>query len=282
MKRTIHNVVGAFALLFACGQSASIASAQAPIPNGDFEIWNGNTPMGWQTNNFGTTTPITKTTDAHGGLAALRADVTKAGPVSTAPIAVTAFVYTDRPVVFSGYYMFATFSNDTLQIGIRFVKHGLTLTQTSFKTTTPQETYTQFSVPITWPTSEAPDTAKIVMTITGVGGVHSGSTFFVDDLALANSNGVHDAQATTFSLAQNYPNPFNPSTTIQYSLDRAAETSLVVYDVTGDVVATLFNEHQSAGAHSVLFDASTVPSGVYYYRLTSNGRSIGNAMQLTK
>jgi len=70
-----------------------------------------------------------------------------------------------------------------------------------------------------------------------------------------------------FALAQNYPNPFNPETVIEFSLPRAAETSLKVFDVLGREVATLVNAPMEVGVHRVIFDASALASGVYFYRV---------------
>jgi PKD repeat protein len=66
---------------------------------------------------------------------------------------------------------------------------------------------------------------------------------------------------------QNAPNPFNPSTTISFELPEDSHVMLVVFDVTGRKVATLVDEHRGAGPHSVRFDASSLSSGVYFYRL---------------
>jgi photosystem II stability/assembly factor-like uncharacterized protein len=68
-------------------------------------------------------------------------------------------------------------------------------------------------------------------------------------------------------LEQNYPNPFNPSTTIKYQLPMTNFVTLKVYDILGREVETLVNERQSAGTHSVTFNAGGLSSGVYFYRI---------------
>ncbi len=72
-----------------------------------------------------------------------------------------------------------------------------------------------------------------------------------------------------FYLYQNYPNPFNPSTVISYQLPVAGLVTLKVYDLLGNEVATLVNEYRSAGSYEVEFKASSLSSGVYFYKLST-------------
>jgi photosystem II stability/assembly factor-like uncharacterized protein len=70
-----------------------------------------------------------------------------------------------------------------------------------------------------------------------------------------------------FDLAQNYPNPFNPNTTIKFQLPHSSWVSLKVYNTLGQEVAPLVGQHKDAGYYQVQWDASKVPSGIYFYRL---------------
>jgi hypothetical protein len=85
-----------------------------------------------------------------------------------------------------------------------------------------------------------------------------------------------------FILAQNYPNPFNPTTQIKFTLDQAGATSLLVYDITGRVVADLVSGNLQAGGYVAKFDATNLASGTYFYTLTHNGVSLSKKMLLTK
>jgi hypothetical protein len=91
-----------------------------------------------------------------------------------------------------------------------------------------------------------------------------------------------EASAEDYILKQNAPNPFNPSTTIEFGVGLDAQTTLVVYDAQGRRVATLVDTYLKPGRYSVVWDASSMPSGLYYYRLTSNMWSQTNTMILQK
>jgi hypothetical protein len=85
------------------------------------------------------------------------------------------------------------------------------------------------------------------------------------------------------TLKQNFPNPFNPTTQIGFSLPQSQEVTLRVYDMLGREVATLANREMfGAGQHTLSFDASSLSSGVYVYRLTSQDMALTRSMTLIK
>jgi hypothetical protein len=85
-----------------------------------------------------------------------------------------------------------------------------------------------------------------------------------------------------FSLQQNFPNPFNPSTTINYSLAKAGNVKLTVYNAIGSKVTTIVNEYKPAGNYSVQFNGSNLASGIYLYRLESGNYSTAKKFILMK
>ncbi len=86
----------------------------------------------------------------------------------------------------------------------------------------------------------------------------------------------------TWQLKQNYPNPFNPTTTIVYQLPRKQHVTLTVFNALGQKVAELVNATQSAGVHSVKFNAQGLPSGVYFYRLRNARNQLVKKMLLVR
>lgn len=89
-------------------------------------------------------------------------------------------------------------------------------------------------------------------------------------LDVASSVKEQELLPENFGLNQNYPNPFNPSTTISYQLPVNTHVSLKVFDMLGNEIATLINEVNPAGYHSVTFNAVNFSSGVYFYQLRAD------------
>jgi hypothetical protein len=96
------------------------------------------------------------------------------------------------------------------------------------------------------------------------------------------NNLVEIGTPTKFDLSQNYPNPFNPSTKIDFNIPNDGFVSLKVFNISGKDVATLVSEFKTSGYHTINFNASNLSSGIYYYRLESNGISKTMKMALIK
>jgi endonuclease I len=85
-----------------------------------------------------------------------------------------------------------------------------------------------------------------------------------------------------FALLQNYPNPFNPTTNIKYQIPNNKFVTLKIFDMLGKEISTLVNEKQNAGTYEVKFNGSRLSSGIYFYKLESNGSSQVKKMLLVK
>jgi hypothetical protein len=85
-----------------------------------------------------------------------------------------------------------------------------------------------------------------------------------------------------WSLDQNHPNPFNPATTISFALPEAGKVGLTVYDVTGRQISTLLSGWRDAGYHEVTWNASNLPSGIYFYRIETDQFTAVRKMVLLK
>ena len=102
--------------------------------------------------------------------------------------------------------------------------------------------------------------------------------------ALFITTDVNDEVAipTSYSLSQNYPNPFNPSTVIKYQVPQNSFVNINVYDVLGSQVKTLVREEKAAGSYELKFDASNMPSGVYFYSIQTGAFTQTKKMILMK
>jgi probable HAF family extracellular repeat protein len=96
---------------------------------------------------------------------------------------------------------------------------------------------------------------------------------FATGFEMANATSIEGGHSENadlpqnFALEQNYPNPFNPSTQIRFDISEQSHVTLKVYDILGREVTTLVNETKSPGRYEVSFEAATLPSGVYLYRI---------------
>jgi len=109
--------------------------------------------------------------------------------------------------------------------------------------------------------------------------------------AASSAEGMHTETAihagdmnipVEFALLQNYPNPFNPRTQIEFHLPVKSQVKLDVYNISGQIVATLINTSMNAGIHNIYFNASRFPSGVYIYKIATDKFTEVKKMTLLK
>jgi len=119
-----------------------------------------------------------------------------------------------------------------------------------------------------------------------VGGIDSiaNAVDIVEEIVPQGTAGVHMELEIpgSYYLKPNYPNPFNPSTTISYSIPEISFVTLKVYDVLGNEIATLLNEEKTAGSYEVEFIATDLPSGIYFYTLTTGSFTLTKKMILLR
>lgn len=100
---------------------------------------------------------------------------------------------------------------------------------------------------------------------------------------MLNPSSVRDKNdINAYTLSQNYPNPFNPKTTIEFNLPSSGNVKLEVFDILGEKVAIVVDAMMNAGKHTVDFDASSLSSGIYYYKLSVNNFVVVKNMILAK
>jgi hypothetical protein len=110
-----------------------------------------------------------------------------------------------------------------------------------------------------------------------------GTVNYSDEVRTTSVTGVPAAAPKEFALLQNYPNPFNPTTEIKFSVAGTGRTSLELFNVAGQKVATLFDDVADAGHYySVRLDGAGLASGLYLYRLTSGAKTELKKMMLLK
>jgi hypothetical protein len=284
------------ALLACLSIVAIVGTTWTQIPNAGFESWTLNEPDSWATSNAAPAyTNVTKSTTAHSGTAAIRGDAVALYTVVMAPTIQSGpgghgFAYAQRPTAITGWYQFNSVGGDRFGVNVGLLKGGEGGTQVGIAASadpTTRSSYTQFSVPFVYYTTDIPDLCiaqfSVALPLAGAS-THLGSYFLLDDLAFAGTSEVEIAREMprAFTLGQNYPNPFNPTTQIIYSLPSAGRVQLTVHNLLGQTVATLVDNAKDAGTHNVTFSASGFSSGIYYYRLTTPHGTLTRSMTLVR
>ncbi|HEX2982363.1 MAG TPA: T9SS type A sorting domain-containing protein [Ignavibacteriales bacterium] len=133
--------------------------------------------------------------------------------------------------------------------------------------------------------SGAESTIEALLTLQAIESVPYAAQQFNSIIEIATDGGMNTPE--NFALSNNYPNPFNPSTTIEYQVSRPSHISISIYNVLGENVITLINAYHNAGSYRVLWDGknesgANVSSGIYFYKMTLENRSLTKNMILLK
>ncbi len=265
----------------------------AQILNGDFEQWADGEPDGWFTNNDFTTT-ITPSTENHSGNYSVKGEVIVTSvlgvdiPIFPFLQSFTGITESARYTTLTGYYKFVS-RNDSIYIRIQMLKNGQIIGYGDLTIQNEQSSFVKFQVNINYYNNDLPDTSIITVgleDLPGTGGDYNGSYFLLDDLAFSNvATGVEQQKGINpniFYLGQNYPNPFNPITTISFDLPVQSHVTLKVYNLLGQEIATLKNEVKPAGSYKETFNASSLSSGIYIYKLSAGKFNSSKKMILIK
>jgi len=280
------------------GLLAPLALGQNPIPNPGFEDWTDGNPDGWVTDNIpGFYIMVTQSTDPHSGNYAARGEVIQGADGAFAPYLVTAnqqFTVSQNFTRLTGFYQMTNMGEDVLFVWAYFYdSQGYPVAYGEKELEQTVGGYQAFSIDMDYSFgSEQPVAGAYIYFIIALSSnselaeVTVGSSFLVDDLAFDNVSALSEQevvnQPLVYSLSQNYPNPFNPTTKISFSLPSAENTSLNVYNSLGQMVRSLINGNLPAGTHQVAFNATDLPSGIYYYKLETGSYTQVRKMILVK
>ena len=126
----------------------------------------------------------------------------------------------------------------------------------------------------TWQLAGLP-AGRYAWTLQAVDAAYAGSAAAVGEFTIGDVTGIDGESGLpqSFAFHENYPNPFNPSTTFRFELPDRAVVELTVYNLRGQVVAKLLNESRRAGSHELRWEASGLPSGTYFVRMSTAGFS---------
>ncbi len=284
---------------------ATFLSAQN-VPNGGFENWTDNEPDDWGTTNIPGSDVITKSIDAFSGSFAARGqsievnrDNLPVEMVADGPPEGLRVGFPISPQQFTRMtfrYKLDNGNNDHL-VAIVSIRNTDSLTMGLG------------SIVIEDKSTDSWSLATVLIDYTEVGGTPGFAVvqfvledrtggdppsrdafFIIDDVELSLATAINDDNPIVpdkSHLYNNYPNPFNPETTIKYHLAKSSQVRLIIYNQLGQVVTTLVNEHQSAGAKTVSWDGMDISgtqlsSGVYIYRIEAGDFVASKKMMLLK
>ena len=191
------------------------------------------------------------------------------------------YLHTDYVANISNLFLVKGIANDIISNGIQFIASDIytrSLDKIAPRDTNAVGFLTYFNGPDIAGVRAAAESYRVVYMVTGLEQITEQAirdTITARSISWLAENvvvGVNDKNnlPVQFNLDQNYPNPLNPSTRISFSIPEKSFTTLKIYDILGNEIATLLNEEKPAGYYELQFDASKLSSGVYLYKLQSN------------
>jgi len=185
-----------------------------------------------------------------------------------------AFPINYRPTSLFLYYKYLPENGDSMRIACNFYKNGAVIGGFDYKSPQIISNWTLLEIPISFNTSDIPDSSTIILT-TFYNTQHNGSSLYVDNLSFdAPVTSVNESICgdlpNSFALMQNYPNPFNSTTTINYSIYSTSFVTIKLYNVSGKEVSTLLKEKNTPGYYKIELNTNNLPSGIYYYQMLSD------------
>jgi len=245
----------------------------AQVNNGGFEAWTGQVPNGWSNNNIAPAElfPVTSSDDAHGGVLACRGEVIVSGIAIPPILQNLAQPVTGTPSSFTGWYKFGPqAAGDLLSISITVVDAGGGLVAGGIlQYTEAQDTYAQFSVPLTAFNTNVAATATLSFGISGAGGSPTaGSWFLIDDLELGTGTGIGEVATSVMAVGQAYPQPAATEVRVPLTLTKASHISAQVFDLQGRALHTVVDQVLAPGEHVLSWSLPTeLADGQYVLRL---------------
>lgn len=199
-----------------------------------------------------------------------------------------AFPIDYRPASLFLYYKYLPVDGDSMHVVGSFYKNRVLIGESVYSSPQVVSEWTLLEVPISYSTSETPDSASIVL-LTFCYTQHSGSKLYIDNLSFDTSipitaidENTRGALPKSFALRQNYPNPFNPSTKISYSLPSNSRVKIEIFNMLGQSAGILVNSEKSAGFYEINWNAENLPSGIYLISIKAVGISSKESFTLTR
>jgi len=251
---------------------------QDTIPNGNMEKWTllgfNKVPENWMSLDLiyfflgakGLTT--SQSNDAHSGSYALKLNsvsITDSTGTQNLPgLIYNQFAYTKRPATFNGYLKASSGNTDTVFILVSFSKVNGSKTDSIgggfFAFNTMPTTYTQFSVPLSYLNSSAPDSCKLGFAYTG--DASKKGYVLLDDLTLEGGN-IGIMEKTNITSLNVYPNPSINEVNVSFNTTTACVASISITDANGRVVNNISSGFINQGCHSFTLDISSLTNGIY-------------------